>query len=108
MNGPEPLVLLARILRQGPQAPDAGDGLALPVYSYEAVESVGPVTAGDRLAVAHRHADVDDPGFAPGQLRRLSLVSEAPKHATLLYAHDEARGSGPVWYCAESEAVSER
>jgi hypothetical protein len=107
MNMPGALVIVARILRQGPQAPLAGDGLALPVYEYEAVESVGLVTVADRLEVAHREADVDDPGFAPGRLRRLHLSPTLPKDATLLYASNDVPRGGPVWYCARSEPVSD-
>lgn len=107
MNTASALVIVARVLHQGPQAPLLGDGMALPVYVYKAVESVGPVTTSDQLDVAHREADVDDPGFACGRLRRLHLSSEIPRYATLLYASNEVQRSRTVWFCAESELVSD-
>lgn len=101
------LTVIARILLQGPQAPAAGDGLTLSVYGYEVVEPVPPLQAGDSIPVAHLDADVDDPGFAVGQLRRLTLERDLPEQASLLYASRQQRSPLP-WYCPVSSLIGGR
>lgn len=98
------LTITARILIQGPQAPVAGDGLTLSVYDYEVVEPERPLHAGDAIQVAHREADVDDPGFAVGRLRRLELERDLPPRASLLYGVRQRRNTLP-WYCPASSPV---
>jgi hypothetical protein len=101
----QPLIITGRIMRQGPQAPLAGYILALPVYEYEVVEPAGELRSGARLDVAHRNADVDDPGFAVGRLRRLQLAKDFPPRSTLLFWHDHPRRGERVWFAIESTPV---
>ena len=98
------LTITARILTQGPQAPAAGDGLTLSVYDYEVVEPAPPLHTGDLIQVAHLDADVDDSGFAVGQLRRLQLERDLPPRASLLYGSRQPRGALP-WYCPASSPL---
>ena len=98
------ITITARILVQGPQTPAAGDGLAFSVYGYEVVEAAPPLKAGSSIQVAHLDADVDDPGFAVGQLRRLSLERDIPKRGTLLYGARQQRDTLP-WYCPVSSLI---
>jgi hypothetical protein len=100
------LTIVGRIIIQGPQAPLAGDVLALPVYEYEVVEPAGELRQDEQLNVAHRAADVDDPGFAAGRLRRLSLTREFPAGATLLFLRDAPRRDGNLWFCPESTPIA--
>jgi hypothetical protein len=101
------LTIIGRITIQGPQAPLAGDVLALPVYEYEIVEPDGELRRGERLDVAHRTADVDDPDFAVGRLRRLSLTRQFPVGSTLLFRHDMPRRGDKVWFCSESTSIAD-
>jgi hypothetical protein len=101
------LTITAHILIQGPQAPAAGDGLTLSVYDYKVVEPAQPLHAGDSIQVAHLAADVDDPGFAVGQLRRLELERDFPPRASLLYGSRQLRNALP-WYCPASSPLGGR
>lgn len=101
--------IIARILAQGPQAPLPGDQLALPVYDYEVVTIAAESTSlqtKDAIQVAHQCADIDDPGFAVGRLRRLELLREVPVRASLLYRSNQSRAELP-WYCPKSAAVND-
>lgn len=99
------LTIIGRIISQGPQAPRAGDGLALPVYEYEVVDPAGELKRGMRVGVAHLLADVNDPTFAVGRLRRLLLSRDFPRGSTLLFRSESASHGRVVWFCAESTAV---
>jgi len=104
---PETLTITGRITTQGPQAPLAGDTLSLPVYESGVVDRAGSLQPGAPVDVAHRYADVDDPGFAVGRMRRLHLSSDLPAHATLLYPEGRSSGVRRVWFCADSVAIGE-
>jgi hypothetical protein len=101
----ELLTLPARIIRQGPVAPLAGDTLSLSVYEYEALEAAGPIAAHEHLDVAHRDADADDPSFAVGRTRLLKLTRTMPEGSALLYWDRQAPASERLWYCPESRPL---
>ena len=101
------LSILGRIVRQGPQAPLAGDTLTLPVYKYEVLEPAGGLRRGERIDVAHMTADADDPGFAVGSVRRLSLVDDLPPRSTLLFHQDYPWSSSTLWFCSESSPAGD-
>jgi hypothetical protein len=102
----ELLTLLARIIRQGPVAPRAGDSLSLSVYEYEAAEAAGPIAARDRIDVAHRESDASDPGFAVGRTRFLKLTRTQPAGSTLLYWNDQPPRPERLWFCPESRSAT--
>lgn len=100
-------VLLARIIRQGPQAPLPGDGFALPVYVYEAMGPNERFVAGECLLVAHLDADADAAEFSPGRVRLLELAADLPACATLLLDAGTPADSAPVWFCPRSQPAVE-
>lgn len=101
----ELLSLLARVTRQGPVAPLAGDTLSLSVYEYEALEPAGPIVAHETVSVAHRTADAADPAFAVGRKRVLELTRTMPPRGTPLYSEGQTRRSEQLWYCPQSRGA---
>jgi hypothetical protein len=101
----ENLTITARITIQGPQAPLPGTIFALPVYQYEVVEPDGELRQGALIEVAHRSADVDDPGFAVGRLRRLWLRRDLPKSAMLWFWRGHQQTGESLWFCPRSELI---
>lgn len=99
---PELLTLSARIVRQGPVAPHAGDSLTLSVYEYEALGHARPIAAGDHIDVAHREADASDPAFAVGRKRLLKLTRTMPDGSTLSYWDKQPPRPERLWFCPQS------
>ena len=95
--------MVARVTRQGPQAPLKGDTWSLSVFEYEVLESAGQPRVRALIQVAHQDADVDDPGFAVGAVRRLRLQRSLPPGATLLWHGTQQRTSALPWFCVESQ-----
>lgn len=99
------IILIGRIVIQGPQTPLPGIMHALPVYRYEAQEAARDIRKGATIDVAHQDADSDDAGFAVGAVRRLWLLGDLPE-AVDLWLAEGMRPNGRVWFCRRSELVS--